>query len=121
MFKIAFQQVVALHRDVFHLRFHLCKVDNPRIKLGLQRSHQRCHVVVGNIHLVDEDKRRNMISFQQVPDRMRMRLHAVDAADQYDRVVQHLQRALHFRTEVDVAGCVQQCEFSLLPREHRLF
>ena len=48
---------------------------------------------------------------------MGVRLNAVHAADQNDSVIEHLQRAFHFGTEVNMAGSIEECEFGLFPGE----
>jgi hypothetical protein len=48
------------------------------------------------------------------------RLHAVDAGDHQHGAVEHMERALHLRGEVDVAGRVQQGERRAGMREMRL-
>ena len=58
---------------------------------------------------------------KQLPERLRMRLDAVRAADDQDRIVQHLKRALHFRREVHMAGRIQQCDRCIRQRQLCLF
>ena len=93
------------------------KIQNTWIQLLLQHEHERSGVRIGDIHLVDKHKSRDMIGFQQLPYRMGVRLNAVHAADQNDSVIEHLQRAFHFGTEVNMAGSIEECEFGLFPGE----
>ena len=88
----------------------------PRFQL-LQECISVCAV---QIHLVDEQKRRDSLPRQQPPQRFRMRLHAVRAADDQHRTVEHLQCALHLRRKVNVTGCVQQCHLGVRQGELRL-
>ena len=49
-----------------------------------------------------------------------MALHAVAAADDEHRVVEHRERALHLGGKVDVTGGVEQRELGLTGGEHGL-
>ena len=54
---------------------------------------------------------------QQIPQRLRMPLHAVRAADHQNRSVQHLQRALHFRSKIHMSRRIQQRNLPSLERK----
>ena len=54
-----------------------------------------------------------MMPGEQPPERARMRLHAVRAADDEHGVVEHLQGALGFGGKIDMAGRVQQGDRSV--------
>ena len=73
-----------------------------------QGGQQRLPPRAGQVHLVDEQKGRNLVPGQQLPQGAGVPLHAVGAADDQNRVVQHLQRPLHLGAEVHVARGVQQ-------------
>ena len=49
-----------------------------------------------------------------------MRLHAVRAADDEHRIIEHLQRALHLGGKVHVPRCVEQCDRRVAERHARL-
>ena len=54
---------------------------------------------------------------QQLPERHRMRLYAVCSAHDQNRVVQHLERALHLTAEIRVPGRVKQCKLLVANRK----
>ena len=62
----------------------------------------------GQVHFIDEQKHRNMISVQHPPDGFRMRLHTVRSADHQHRIIQHRHYPLHFRGKIRVTGGIQQ-------------
>ena len=72
------------------------------------------------IHLVDEQKCRDLISFQEPPQRHRMALHAVHAVDHKNRIVQHLQCPLHLSRKIDMPRSIQKCYFHILGLKDRL-
>lgn len=72
------------------------------------------------VHFVYEDENRHLIALQQPPERLRVALHAVRAADDQDGVVEHLQRALGLGGEVHVPRRVEQRQLRLRQGEQRL-
>ena len=91
-----------------------------RRKGALQRREQRRPVRPAEVHLVDEKERRHTVALEQLPERARVALHAVRAADDEHGVVEHLQRALHLARKIDVAGRVQQRKLDVAERQHGL-
>ena len=81
---------------------------------------QRRPVRARQVHLVDEQERRNLIPFQQIPQRPGVALDAVGAGDHQHGAVQHLQRPLHFGGKVYMARGVQQRHTGLPQFQHRL-
>ena len=71
------------------------------------------------IHLVDERDARHVELVGLVPHRLRLRLDAVDGAEDHHRAVEHAQRALDLDGEVDVAGRVDEVQLVALPAEGR--
>ena len=104
------------------------KVHTAVAKAGAQLAQAHGAVRPGQVHLVDEHKRRHAVALQQPPQRLGVGLHAVGARNDKDRIVKHLQRALGFGGKIDMPGRVQQREHRLLParpgrggqRQHRL-
>ena len=72
------------------------------------------------VHFVYKNKNRHLIALKQPPERFRVALHAVRAADDQDGAVEHLHRALGLGGEVDVARRVEQRELGSRQCEQRL-
>ena len=96
------------------------KVDAPRAQGLRELRHQRSLVRAGKVHLVDEEKGRYAVALEQPPERARVALHAVAAADDEYRVVEHRERALHLGGKVDVAGRIEQRDLRFAGGEHGL-
>ena len=96
------------------------KIDAFRAQRLREPFHQGAFVCSRKIHLVDEEKRRHLVARQQAPERARMALHAVAAADDEHRVVKHRQRALHLGGKVNVSRRIEQRELALAHGEHGL-
>ncbi len=77
-------------------------------QLPAQVMKQLGPAVAGEVHLGHEQHRGHGVVLQQPPQRAGVGLYAVDAADDQDGVVQHLEHPLRFTGEVHVAGGVQQ-------------
>ena len=91
------------------------------------RREERAHLLhpcraahAGKVDFVDKEKRRHMAAPQQPPERTRVTLHAVRAADDQYRRVQHGERPLRFAGEVHVTGRIEQRHGAVFPREPRL-
>ncbi len=67
------------------------------------------------VDLVDEANSRNTVFISLAPDFFRLRLHPMHGVEHRDRAVQHTQRALHLRREVDVAGRVDDVNANIAP------
>ncbi len=67
-------------------------------------------ISAGTIHLVDKREPRHVIFVRLAPNRLRLRLHAVDGVKNRDRAVEHAQRALDFHGEIDVARSVDNID-----------
>ena len=93
---------------------------DARAEALLQIRQQRRAVRARKVHLVDEEERRYAVALQQPPERAGVALHAVRAADDKDRVVEHLQGALCFGGEIDVARRIEQRDVRAAAVEHRL-
>ena len=70
-------------------------------------------VRAGAVELVDERDARNLVAAHLAVDRVRLRLHAGDAAQHHDRAVEDAQRALDLDREVDVARGVDDVDVVL--------
>ena len=68
------------------------------------------------IHFVDEEKRGDVIALQKPPQRTRVALHTVCAADDEHSVIEHLKRALHFAGKIDVTGGIEQRKRGMFER-----
>lgn len=60
------------------------------------------------VHFIAEDKGRDVISFQQVPQGPGVALEALRTADDQYGAVQHLEGAFHFTGKIHMPGGVQQ-------------
>ena len=119
--QICGERFLAAHGNVFQKIAALCgKVHAAVGKAALQRCEQRLPVRAAEIHLVDENERGHRIALEQPPERARVALHAVRAADDEHGVIEHLQSALHLARKIHVAGRVQQRELRLPERQHSL-
>ena len=103
---------------VAHVRLR-AEID-ARAEALLQIRQQRRAVRASKVHLVDKEERRHAVALQQPPERAGVALHAVRAADDKDRVVEHLQGALCFGGEIDVARRIEQRDVRAAAVEHRL-
>ena len=73
------------------------------------------------IHLVDKKERRNLIFFQQPPQRLHVALHAVRSAYEQHRIVKNLQRPLHFRRKIHMPRRIDQSHFHIIQHYLCLF
>ena len=96
------------------------KVDALRTQGLCELRHQRRLVRARKVHLVDEEKGRHAVALEQPPERARVALHAIAAADDEHRVVKHRERALHLGGKVDVAGRIEQRDLRFAGGEHGL-
>ena len=90
--------------EILRIREVLALVGEPLFQL----LHERPLIRPLLVHLVDKEEDRDMISLQEMPQRLHMPLDAVRAADDKDRVVQHLQGPLHLRREIHMPRRVQE-------------
>ena len=119
--QIALEHALVAERGVFpHVRLRRGEVHARGVELPLQRFQPRRAVRAGQVHFRHEQKRRDAVAPQKLPERFRVRLHAVRAADDEHRRVQHLQRALHLGGEVHVPRRVQQRDHPVAERKARL-
>ena len=72
------------------------------------------------VHLRDEDKGRDMIPFEQVPERLRMRLHALRSAHDEDGVIEDPEDPFGLGGEIDVARRVEQGDGEIARLEYGL-
>ena len=77
---------------------------------------QHSVIVCGiQIHFIDKHKCRDAILLQQFPQRFRVSLHARAAADDQNRIVQHLQRSLHLCGEIHMSRRIQKHKPHVFP------
>ena len=116
-----------------HDRLHRHEIDDPRERVLAADHELDRHRVAAEalanirddggqrrpdaIELVDEREARNLELVGLMPDRLRLRLNACDAAEHHDRTVEDAQRALDLDREVDVARRVDEMDLVLLPLE----
>ena len=62
----------------------------------------------GPVGLVEKEKHRHPIAFEQLPHLLGVRLYPFHTADQHNGVIHRLNCPFHLRTEVGVTGRVQQ-------------
>ena len=105
----------------FIARFLRCgEIDAFRAQCRRELAQKHVLVRAHQVHLVDEKKRRHLVAREQAPERSRVALHAVAAADDEHCVVEHRQRALHLGGEIDVARRVKQRELLIARKQHCL-
>ena len=85
-----------------------------------QLVHDCGFLAAGQVHLGHKDEAGHPVAPQQAPERLRMGLHAVRAADDQQRAVEHLQAALRLRREIDMSRRVQQRQLAVPEGQHRL-
>ena len=73
--------------------------------------------LAGQVHLVDKNDGRNLIAPEQLPERSGVALHAVCAAHKQQRIVQHLQRPLHFGRKVHMPRRIEKGNLRLRQRQ----
>ena len=79
--------------------------------------HRHLKVGADAIHLVDECQSRHIVFGRLPPDSFGLRLHAGDTVKNCDRAVEHAQRTLHFRREINVTRRVDDINALLDPFE----
>ena len=102
------------------LRVGVGEVHTRAAQVRAQVGHERRTVRARQVHLRHEHKHRHAVAPQQLPERFRVRLHAVRAADDEHGIVEHLQRALHLGGKVHVARRVEQRDRRVAQRQARL-
>ena len=115
--KVLLEQALIAHSKLLRHRVRRGEVHTAAVQPRFQLLQECISVCAVQIHLVDEQERRDALPGQQPPQRFRVRLHAVRAADDQHRTVEHLQRALHLRREIDVPGRVEQRHLGVRQRE----
>ena len=91
------------------------------IQLFLQLQKQTRPVGSRLIHLVDKKERRNLIFFQQPPQRLHVALHTIRSAYEQHRIVKNLQRPLHLRRKIHMPRRVHQRHFHIIQHYLCLF
>ena len=121
-FQIVFQQCFVAHGGIFRDLLRGCgKVHAGGAELLPQLSQQPVLPHSGQIHLVEKQKRRHLIAFQQPPEGQGVGLHAVGAADDQHGAVQHRYDALGFGGKVHMAGGIHQGDGAVLRFQQCLF
>ena len=67
------------------------------------------------VNLVDKTNSRNAVFIGLPPDFFRLRLHAMHRVKHRNRAVEHAQRPLDFRREIDVAGRINNIDANVAP------
>ena len=83
--------------------------------MPFQILHDLCALCMADIHLIHKYESRNMIMLQQLPNRFRMGLYAIQCIDDHHCIVQHLKHPLHFCGEIHMSRCIQQGNACILP------
>ena len=91
--------------------------DRPGPQPGPDLLDHRLEVGPRPVHLVDERQPGNVEAVGLAPDRLRLRLHPGDPAEDHNRPVEHAQRALDLDCEVHVARGVDQMQLVVPPFE----
>ena len=120
-FQIVFQQRLVAHGGVFRDLLRGCgKVHTGGAELLPQLGQQFLLPHSGQVHLVEKQKRRYLIAFQQPPEGQGVGLHAVGAADDQHGAVQHRHDALGLGGKVHMAGGIHQSDGAVLRFQQRL-
>jgi hypothetical protein len=95
------------------------EVDGERAgaQLGLDGVDRHEEVGADAVHLVDEADARDLVLVGLPPDRLGLRLDAVDGVEHGHGAVEDAERALHLDGEVHVAGGVDDVDAVLAPGE----
>ena len=72
------------------------------------------------VHLIDKQKHRDPVSQEQLPERPGMPLHPVHPVDDQNRIIQHLERALHLRREIHMPRRIKKRHLTASKFKHRL-
>ena len=121
-FQIVFQQCFVAHGGIFRdLLRGRCEVHAGGAELLPQLGQQLVLPHSGQVHLVEKQKRRHLVAFQQPPEGQGVGLHAVGAADDQHGAVQHRHDALGLGGKVHMAGGVHQGDGAVLRFQQRLF
>ena len=121
-FQIVFQQRLVAHGGVFRdLLRGRGEIHTGGAELLPQFGQQFLLPHSGQVHLVEKQKRRYLIAFQQPPEGQGVGLHAVGAADDQHGAVQHRHDALGLGGKVHMAGGVHQRDGAVLRFQKRLF
>mmetsp|Transcript_22678 Transcript_22678/g.52584 ORF Transcript_22678/g.52584 Transcript_22678/m.52584 type:complete len:239 (+) Transcript_22678:979-1695(+) len=120
-------QILAVPDDRLHLH-EVHHADKSRLAADGQLDHSRdcrevvldhLHTVVevgaGAVHLVNEAHAGHTVLVGLTPDGLGLRLDARDAVEAADRTVEHAQRTLNFKREVDVTRRVNDVDPVILP------
>ena len=91
-----------------------------RVEPPLQICHQRGSVTDGQVHLGHKYEGRYPVTPQQLPQRLRVRLHTVRPTDDENRIIQHAQAALRLGDEIDVPRRIQKRNAALRQINYRL-
>ena len=118
--EIPFEQRLVADRQLLVQGLFVPEIDNAGRKPLFQLTQQQHALRAVQIHLVDEQEGRDIVPRKQPPERFRVRLHAVRAADDEHRVVEHLKRALHLGRKVHVTRRVEQRHPGVRQRKLRL-
>ena len=121
-----FRNIVLGQRPVFKEAFHCFLTANGKLFLKIrvpvrkinasvsehaaQLLLQRLPITCGHVHFRHEHENRYVIALKKRPQRLRMRLNAVRAADDQHRIVQHLKRSLRLRRKIRVPRRIKERE-----------
>ena len=92
------------------LRKPLAQVGEYPLSVAARKIHFRC-----------ENDRRHIVPLKQPPERFGVRLNAVGAGYDEQRIVDNVERALGLRREVGVSGRVKKAQLHIVCTELRLF
>ncbi len=107
-FEIGLQRLLPAHGERFVVPLRRAEVQHAVAQAAAQIGKQRLAAVAGQVHLGHKDHRGHMVVPQQLPKRPGVGLYAVQAADDQNGVVQHLQDPLRLGGEVHVPRRIEQ-------------
>ena len=90
-------------RDLRSLKTH---AGTAELTLQFLHDQRRIHAIL--IHLVDEQKNRDLIIIQQLPECLHLTGYSVRCADHENSRIEHHQRSLHLRRKIHMAGRIKQ-------------
>lgn len=122
-FKVGFQHVLVGHGNAFGAAVFvgIREINASRAEIGVQSAHDVRCTADGEVHFRDEDERRDVIAFEQVPESFCVCLYALRTADDEDGTVENGKGTLGFRGKIDVSGRIKQGDVQPVRFDDRLF
>ena len=104
-FQITLQKRLITHGSVFPEFFCPCtgKISTSVVQTFLKFPHSLLPVRTRLVHFIDKEEYRYPVFCQQAPQGYGMALYSVRTAYNQNRIIQHLERSLHFSGKIHMA------------------